>query len=122
MTITEYLQKKRQDNPDFSTLSDFSLYNKLRAEDDPNLPNLQAGGPQRTTIKPRGQKAYERKVNPDTTNAFFDWTDLGINDVSVSVANTTIFGTQEGISTSAGYAQINGEIIYFLFLMLHQYE
>ena len=39
--------------------------------------------------------------------------DLGINDVSVSVADTTIFGTQEGISTGAGYAQINGEIIYY---------
>jgi hypothetical protein len=38
---------------------------------------------------------------------------LGINDVSVSVADTTIFGTQEGISTGAGYAQINGEILYY---------
>ncbi len=38
---------------------------------------------------------------------------LGINDVVVSVADTTIFGTQEGISTGAGYAQINGEIIYY---------
>ena len=40
-------------------------------------------------------------------------TALGINDVSVSVADTTIFGTQEGISTGAGYAQINGEILYY---------
>ena len=38
---------------------------------------------------------------------------LGLNDSSVSVADTTIFGTQEGISTGAGYAQINGEIIYY---------
>ena len=38
---------------------------------------------------------------------------LGINDNNVSVADTTIFGTQEGISTGAGYAQINGEIIYY---------
>ena len=40
-------------------------------------------------------------------------TALGINDVSVSVADTTIFGTREGISTGAGYAQINGEIVYY---------
>ena len=33
--------------------------------------------------------------------------------VSVSVADTTGFGTQEWNSTSAGYAQINGEIIYY---------
>ena len=38
---------------------------------------------------------------------------FGLNDNTVSVANTTIFGTQEGISTGAGYAQINGEIIYY---------
>ena len=33
---------------------------------------------------------------------------LGINDSSVSVANTTGFNFQSGIHTSAGYAQING--------------
>ena len=38
---------------------------------------------------------------------------LGINDNTVSVADTTIFGTQSGIHTGAGYAQINGEIIYY---------
>ncbi len=105
MTITEYLQKKRQDNPDFSTLSDFSLYNKLRAEDDPNLPNLQAGGTQRTTIKPRGQKAYERKVNPDTVNAFFDWTDLGINDDSSEWAKAAYNNSITGLA----YQMYNGE-------------
>ena len=45
---------------------------------------------------------------PTTISAAF-----GLNDNTVSVANTTIFGTQEGISTGAGYAQINGEIIYY---------
>ena len=38
---------------------------------------------------------------------------LGINDSSVSVANTTGFNFQSGIHTSAGYAQINGEIIFY---------
>ena len=45
---------------------------------------------------------------PTTISAAF-----GLNDTTVSVADTTIFGTQEGISTGAGYAQINGEIIYY---------
>ena len=45
---------------------------------------------------------------PTTISAAF-----GLNDNTVSVADTTIFGTQEGISTGAGYAQINGEIIYY---------
>ena len=38
---------------------------------------------------------------------------LGTNDTSVSVADTTSFNFQSGIHTSAGYAQINGEVIYY---------
>ena len=41
MTVSEYLQKKRQENPDFATLSDFSLYKKLQVDGDQNLSNLQ---------------------------------------------------------------------------------
>ena len=40
-------------------------------------------------------------------------TALGTNDTSVSVADTTSFNFQSGIHTSAGYAQINGEVIYY---------
>ena len=50
----------------------------------------------------------EPNTVPTTITANF-----GVNDVSVSVADTTVFGTQEGISTGAGYAQINGEIVYY---------
>jgi len=38
---------------------------------------------------------------------------LGTNDTSVSVADTTSFNFQSGIHTSAGYAQINGEVVYY---------
>ena len=38
---------------------------------------------------------------------------LGINDTSVSLASTIGFNFQSGIHTSAGYAQINGEVIYY---------
>ena len=41
---------------------------------------------------------------------------IGINDGasgSISVANTSLFATYEGITTSMGYAKINNEIIYY---------
>ena len=38
---------------------------------------------------------------------------LGINDTSISVASTIGFNFQSGIHTSAGYAQINGEVVYY---------
>ena len=39
--------------------------------------------------------------------------DLGLSDTTVSVANTSLFATFEGISTSRGYAKINNEVIYY---------
>ena len=41
---------------------------------------------------------------------------IGVNDGasgSISVANTSLFATYEGITTSMGYAKINNEIIYY---------
>ena len=41
---------------------------------------------------------------------------IGVNDGasgSISVANTSLFATYEGITTSMGYAQINNEIVYY---------
>jgi hypothetical protein len=38
---------------------------------------------------------------------------LGLSDTTVSVANTSIFATFEGITTSRGYAKINNEVIYY---------
>ena len=38
---------------------------------------------------------------------------LALSDTTVSVANTSIFATFEGISTSRGYAKINNEVIYY---------
>ena len=45
---------------------------------------------------------------PTTLNAA-----LGLNDTTISVANTTFFSTFEGISTSSGYLKINNEIIFY---------
>ena len=38
---------------------------------------------------------------------------LSSTDTVISVANTSVFGTFEGISTSTGYAQVGQEIIYY---------
>jgi len=45
---------------------------------------------------------------PTTLNA-----NLGINDTTISVANTSLFANFEGITTSRGYLKVNNEIIYY---------
>ena len=46
---------------------------------------------------------------PTTINASVDINSSG----SISVANTSLFATYEGITTSQGYAKVNSEIIYY---------
>ena len=50
----------------------------------------------------------EPNTIPSTLNAA-----LGINDSTISVANTSTFATFEGISTSSGYLKVNNEIIFY---------
>ena len=50
----------------------------------------------------------EPNTIPTTLNA-----DLGIGDATISVANTSLFATFEGISTTTGYLKVNNEIIYY---------
>ena len=38
---------------------------------------------------------------------------VGLNDTTISVANTTYFANFEGITTSSGYLKINNEIIFY---------
>ena len=51
-------------------------------------------------------------VLPDTTKTTVT-TNFGETDTVVSVANTTIFGRFEGISTSRGYALLNNEVVSY---------
>jgi len=51
-------------------------------------------------------------IKPDTVPTSLTQS-LGLNDTTISVANTSLFGTFEGISTDRGYAKINNEIIYY---------
>ncbi len=50
----------------------------------------------------------EPNTIPTTLNAA-----IGLSDTTISVANTSIFGTFEGITTSRGYLKVNNEIIYY---------
>ena len=51
-------------------------------------------------------------INPNTIPTTLDAA-LGINDTTISVASTAIFGNFEGISTSTGYLKVNNEIIFY---------
>jgi hypothetical protein len=50
----------------------------------------------------------EPNTIPTTLNAA-----VGITSTIISVANTSIFGTFEGITTSSGYLKVNGEIMFY---------
>jgi len=51
-------------------------------------------------------------IDPNTSPSSLDAA-LGINDTTISVANTSLFATFEGISTSTGYLKVNNEIIFY---------
>ena len=51
-------------------------------------------------------------LEPDTIPTTLDAA-LGISDTIISVANTSIFATFEGITTSRGYLKVNNEIIFY---------
>jgi hypothetical protein len=51
-------------------------------------------------------------LDPNTIPTTLDAA-VGITSTNISVANTSIFATFEGISTTSGYLKINGEIMYY---------
>jgi len=51
-------------------------------------------------------------VNPDTQRVRVT-ANFGLNDTTVSVANTSVFARFEGITTSAGYALIGNEVVSY---------
>jgi len=57
-------------------------------------------------------KVVISNIEPNTVPTTLS-ANLGLSDTTVSVANTSIFATFEGISTTRGYAKINNEIIYY---------
>ena len=102
-TIYEYLDKKREDNPDFYIYDDFQLYDKLKGEDQ-SLPTWeQAETP--TIPQVSGQKSHERKQNPDFVNQLFDLTDWTIDEGSANWAKSAYNNSITGLA----YQMYNGE-------------
>ena len=103
MTVAEYLEIKRQKNPELANFSTFDLYNKLKTEQDPELTALSTIKPSDT--KRKGQTSYQRKTDPSFVNSLFDWTDWGINEGSSEWAKSAYNNSITGLS----YQLYNGE-------------
>jgi len=53
-----------------------------------------------------------KNIDPDTVPVQLT-ANLGINDTTVSIANTNAFAQFEGITTSRGYVKVGNEIMYY---------
>lgn len=79
--------------------------------------NLYSGNVFRIKRYNHGHHGGNNKINvrfiaPDRETTALT-ADFGMNDTVVSVANTTIFATYEGITTSRGYALIQNEVVSY---------
>ena len=98
-TVFDYLNKLKEENPEYRRLDNASLYKKLRRED-ANLPSWGA------IDKP--SKSSTRKTNqqdPTFLNGLFDWTDYGINETSAGFAKAAYNSSITGLA----YQLHNGE-------------
>ncbi len=102
MTISQYLQRKKQENPELANVADMDLYRRLIQEKDPGLPSFSS---QNLTTGRRGQTAYERKADPNFVNSLFDWTDWGIDEGSARWAKSAYNNSITGLA----YQLYNGE-------------
>lgn len=102
MTISQYLQRKKQENPELANVADMDLYRRLVQEKDPGLPSFSS---QNLTTGRRGQTAYERKADPNFVNSLFDWTDWGIDEGSARWAKSAYNNSITGLA----YQLYNGE-------------
>jgi len=95
MTVYEYLDKKRAENPQYRQFSDIGLYKKLQGED-PNIPKWKSSTS--TGVKTNQQ-------DPGFMNSLFDWTDYGINETSAKFAKSAYNNSITGLA----YQLHNGE-------------
>ena len=87
-TVHDYLNKLKEENPQYKHLSNRSLYNKIKGQDD-NLPSW-------SISSPTGRKAS--KQDPTFMNSLFDWTDYGINETSAGFAKSAYNNTITGLA------------------------
>jgi len=95
MTVYEYLDKKREENPRYRQFSDTSLYEILKKQD-PNIPKMQS-------VSNTGTKTNQQ--DPGFMNSLFDWTDYGINETSANFAKSAYNNSITGLA----YQLHNGE-------------
>ena len=99
MTVFQYLDKVRQENPQYQRLNNASLYRKLKGVDN-NLPAWEA------LDKPRVSSLVKsNKQEPGFVNSLFDWTDYGISETSAKFAKSAYNNSITGLA----YQLYNGE-------------
>ena len=99
MTVFQYLDKVRQENPQYQRLNNASLYRKLKGVDI-NLPAWEA------LDKPRVSSLVKsNKQEPGFVNSLFDWTDYGISETSAKFAKSAYNNSITGLA----YQLYNGE-------------
>ena len=102
-TINDYLNKVRQDRPEYFGYSDYRLYKELQ-DKDPSMPSWQSVDDAKIK-REKELKQTERMENPDFLNSLFDWTDLGINEQSGEWAKAAYNNSITGLA----YQLYNGE-------------
>ena len=92
-TVIDYLKSKKEQDPSLAYMGYSGIYNKLKQEGDPNLPEWD--------LKPSGQThrhPYQTKVEPGFVNSLFDWTDWGIDEGSARWAKSAYNNSITGLA------------------------
>ena len=99
MTVFQYLEKVRNENPQYQRLDNVSLYKQLKGTDQ-NLPSWsRIDNPSKST------RRKTDKQSPGFLNSLFDWTDYGINQTSWNFVKSAYNNSITGLA----YQLHNGE-------------
>ena len=88
-TVFDYLEKLKQENPEYRRLNNTALYKKLKGQD-ANMPSW------KSLDTPSTISTVTDKTSPTFINSLLNWTDYGINETSAgfvkSAYNNSITG------------------------------
>ena len=97
-TVFDYLEKLKQENPEYRRLNNTALYKKLKGQDT-NMPSWESlDNPQKTST-------VQDKTSPGFFNSLLDWTDYGINESSAGFVKAAYNHSLTGLA----YQLHNGE-------------
>ena len=96
MTVHEYLERKKQENPKFAHYSNSYLYETLRPIDT-NMPSWTAVDASIQNRK-KFKSPLEKEVNPGFVNGLFDWTDWSIDDTDPNWVKSAYNNSITGLS------------------------